>query len=144
MDESANVETVSTPKKRRAEVSARNQTKFLAKLAMCGRVTVAAAWASVDRSALYRERRANPEFAQAWDAAIEEADGVIEDEAIRRAVEGIDKPVTVAGQREVVKVYSDTLLMFILKGHNPKWRDNYRADPEGDTPDFDGMDADTQ
>ena len=61
----------------------------------------------------------------AFVAAQDEAVQVLEDEAVRRAYEGVEKPVTVAGQREFVREYSDTLLIFLLKGARPqKYRDN--------------------
>ena len=54
-------------------------------------------------------------------------------EARRRAVEGVEEPVgwfqgTPGG---TVRKYSDTLLIFLLKGARPhKYRDNIRAAPE--------------
>jgi hypothetical protein len=46
--------------------------------------------------------------------------------AIRRAYEGVERPVTVAGKRELVREYSDTLLIFLLKGLRPaKYRERY-------------------
>ena len=55
-----------------------------------------------------------------FDAAQEEACERLEAEARRRAVEGVDEPRTVAGQREIVKRYSDALLIFLMKGANPE------------------------
>ena len=53
----------------------------------------------------------------------------LEDEAVRRAYEGVERAVTVAGQREIIREYSDTLLIFLLKGARPeRYRDNLRLE----------------
>jgi hypothetical protein len=49
--------------------------------------------AGVDRAAAYRLRKADPAFAAAWDAAIEEGVDRAEQEAFRRAVVGYEEPV---------------------------------------------------
>ena len=48
-----------------------------------------------------------------------------EDEAVRRAHDGVDEPVFYQGKAcGVVRKYSDTLLIFLLKGRRPeKYRD---------------------
>lgn len=59
-------------------------------------------------------------FAAAFQAAEAAGTDVIEDEAFRRAVKGVEKPVYRAG--EVVghvADYSDTMLMFLLKARRP-------------------------
>ena len=37
-------------------------------------------------------------------------------EAIRRACHGVQKPITAARKREIIHEYSDTMLIFLLKG----------------------------
>ncbi|WP_369952281.1 hypothetical protein [Ralstonia syzygii] len=70
---------------------------FLASLAVLGNVTAAALAASVDRVTAYRWRESDEAFAVAWDDAIEQAADLIELEARRRAVEGVDEPVVYQG-----------------------------------------------
>jgi hypothetical protein len=54
---------------------------------------------------------------------------MLEDEVIGRGYHGVEKPITVAGQREIIHEYSDTLLIFLLKGARPqKYRDNVRQE----------------
>jgi hypothetical protein len=68
--------------------------------------------------------KSDPDYAAAFRDV--QADFVerLEAEAYRRAVKGIDKPMTVAGKRELVKEYDTTLLIFLLKGAAPeKYRD---------------------
>ena len=49
----------------------------------------------------------------------------LEDEAVRRAVDGVDEQVFYQGKAcGVVRKYSDTLLIFLLKGRRPeRYRD---------------------
>jgi hypothetical protein len=72
----------------------------------------------------------DPEFRAAVEEAIEEASGRIENEAVRRAVEGVEEPVVSAGalvkddQGKVVtkRVYSDNLLAIILRARNNAYK----------------------
>jgi hypothetical protein len=116
-----------TPKKRAA---------FLDALERCGNVTQAAVAAGVDRRLMYRTRAADPEFAAKWDEAVELGADALEDEARRRAHDGVEEPLTCArglilddyGQPVTVRKYSDTLLIFLLKGARPeKYRDNIKV-----------------
>ena len=72
--------------------------KFLASLAEGNSVARAAADAGVGRSTAYEWRDAEPDFAKAWDDAVETGTDALEDEAVTRAKAG-----------------SDTLLIFMLK-----------------------------
>lgn len=116
-----------TPKKRE---------RFLAALAECGSVTRAAAAVAVSREAVYRRRRADRDFAAGWDAAVDAAAAVLEEEAFRRAHDGVEEPLTCAkglirdadGVPVTVRKYSDTLLIFLLKGARPeKYRENVKV-----------------
>jgi hypothetical protein len=72
--------------------------------------------AGCDRMSHYHWLREYPDYRAAFERAREPAADVLEDEAVRRAVEGVEKPVTVAGQKELIREYSDQVLMFLLKG----------------------------
>jgi hypothetical protein len=82
-----------------------------------------------DTATLQRFRRNDEDFAEAWDLALESAAHVLEEEAIRRATEGVLEPVYYKGDVAGYKTnYSDTLLMFILRGLKPGvYRDNVRG-----------------
>jgi hypothetical protein len=68
-----------------------------------------------------RMRHADPEFAKAWDEALAAGVDVLEREAYRRAVEGIDKPRAYKGEiMYYEREYSDTLLLRLLKAHSPE------------------------
>ena len=77
--------------------------------------------AEVGRSSHYRWLD-DPEYREAFDLAKEDAADILEAEAKRRAVEGVEEP---AGWYKgeaggVVRKYSDTLLIFLLKGLRPE------------------------
>jgi hypothetical protein len=93
---------------------------FLAALRDCGNVRAATQAAQVDRSTPYKLRGTDPAFAKAWEDAMDDAADVLEAEARRRATLGVDEPVFYQGVPVgSVKRYSDTLLMFLLKGARP-------------------------
>ncbi len=81
----------------------------------------------IARSQPSRWRRRDPEFAQAYEEAKEIAAQNLEDEAYRRAVEGVDEPVYFKGAKcGAVTKYSDSLLTTLLKGAFPeKYRERY-------------------
>ena len=107
-----------TPKKRAA---------FLAELAERGNVSEACAAADIGRTTAYEWRADDATFAAEWDAALDQAADLMEREAYRRAVEGVDEPVYGSlgnnmgtGEVGTIRKYSDTLLIFLLKGARPE------------------------
>ena len=99
-------------------VTPKKKTQFLDALALTGNVRQAAKAVGFSANRFYVHRRQDPTFAQAWEETMEQAmDTVLEPEAIRRAVEGVEKPVYHQGRQVgTVREYSDTLLIFLLKG----------------------------
>lgn len=94
---------------------------FIAAYAECGTVTRAAEIAGIDRTMHYDYLKSDPDYAKACEAAYEQAGERLEQEARRRAVEGVKKPVFYQGKEcGVVNEYSDTLLIFLLKGAKPE------------------------
>ncbi len=103
------------------------KSRFLAMLAEGGSVAAAAKQAKIGRRTAYEWRAADPEFATAWDEAIEVGTDALEDEAVRRARDGVDEPVYYQGEKcGVVRRYSDTLLIFMLKARR---RDKFADRP---------------
>jgi len=98
--------------------TAQRRQLFLATLAQQGNVQKAAKAIKISSRTCYNYRKADPLFAQAWDDAIRSAmDTVLEPEAMRRAVDGVLKPVYQGGELVGhIREYSDTLLIFLLKG----------------------------
>ena len=81
------------------------------------------------RTRVYALRKANADFAAAWDDALDEAVDMLELKACRRAIEGVAHPVFYRG-RVVgeIRRHSDTLLMFLLRALRPQ---RYREPPVG-------------
>ncbi len=115
------------------KLSSERQAAFCGALAETGFVGKACRAVDVSRRTAYQWREDDPDFAAEWDRALKIGCTALEDEAQRRAFDGVDRPVFHSGQ-EVgsVKVYSDPLTMFLLKAHFPeKYRDRADAAKSG-------------
>lgn len=78
---------------------------------------------------VYSWRYKDAEFAKEWDDAEYVGARVLEAEAMRRASQGVKKPVFYLGKKcgEIVE-YSDVLLIFLLKARDPhKYCERTRA-----------------
>lgn len=71
----------------------------------------------INRSTAFNWRLKDDQFRKDWEDALDEGTDVFEQEAMRRAVDGIDKPVFQMGQCVgYTREYSDALLAMQLKG----------------------------
>jgi hypothetical protein len=88
--------------------------------------------AGLSRRVAYAWKRADQAFAQAWNEALDRGADALEDEAVRRAHEGVLKPVFQNGAKVgEERVYSDRLLEVLLKAHRPwKYRENVKVEHE--------------
>lgn len=122
---------VSHPKKR----------SFLAAYAENGNISQSAAIAGIPRRTHYDWLAADPSYAAAFEQAGEQAADALEREARRRATEGVRKErlffykgAVITDRdgepiREVTTEFSDTLLIFLLKGVRPdKYADRLKLD----------------
>jgi transposase-like protein len=83
-------------------------------------VSAAAAAAGVNRTLLYKWRQRYPDFAGQWDDATTAATEAMEDEALRRALEGVEKPVLYRGKQVgSFWTYNDRLLIRLLERRRP-------------------------
>lgn len=120
--------TVRTPKK---------ADRFIeALLGTGGNVTRACEAAALSKVAAYEWRKNDEAFAIRWEDAVEAGTEELEQEARRRAYEGVDEPVFYKGDEcGLVRKYSDTLMIFLLKARKPdKYRDNIKhelSNPDG-------------
>lgn len=87
--------TKSTPEKEWNEAA---KLVFCAALASGAMVGEAAAEASINRATAYNWREADADFAAAWDEALQAGTEILEVEATRRAVQGVEEPVVHQGQ----------------------------------------------
>lgn len=85
------------------------------------------------RRTLYHWKQQDPEFLKLFEEADVRALGLLEDEAIRRAMFGIDKPVYQGGKLAgFTKEYSDTLLIVLLKARAPhKYKERFAGELTG-------------
>jgi len=107
---------------------------FLERLREWANASEAARYTCISKVRWYQERHRNPEFAAQWEEAVKEGMETLEDEARRRAFQGVEEPVFFQGETcGHIKRYSDTLLIFLLKGAKPeKYRE--RMDFHADKP----------
>lgn len=88
----------------------------------------------VSRQWVYKQRREHPEFNQACIEAIEDGVDLLEEEARRRAVQGVATPVfNSKGELVDHKIeYSDALLTLLIKGRRPQvFRDRMSTEVTG-------------
>ena len=105
----------------RSHRTLKRRAVFLAALAETASVTRACEAAKFPRQCAYDWRRDDADFAAAWDEAVERGTDALEDEAVRRAKDGVAKPVYYHGNRvDTVRDPSDPLLMFLLKARRPE------------------------
>ncbi|HHW41269.1 MAG TPA: hypothetical protein GXX19_08995 [Syntrophomonadaceae bacterium] len=106
--------------RRKKRLSAK-QRAFLAAYAETGNITRAAELSKTARVMHYTWLEKSEAYRQAFAEAEEMAADRLEQEARRRAIEGVQKPVFHKGQVcGTVTEYSDTLLIFLLKGARPE------------------------
>lgn len=107
---------------------------FLGELAQWPNVSRACRIAGVSRQSAYRHRGEFPDFASAWDDALEIGLDRWEEETARRAFEGVDKPIVYQGEvTGTFKEYSDTLAVTMLKAHRPeKYKERSEVKTDGE------------
>jgi len=83
--------------------------------------------AGIDRGTHYDWLKADPGYKAAFEAVQDQEAQALEDEAVRRAYEGVERPVYQMGRQVgTIREYSDALLIFLLKGLRPaKYRERY-------------------
>lgn len=107
---------------------------FLKAFRESANVRAACEAAKISRKHAYHTRETDRAFADLWDEAEADACDILELEARRRAVEGVKEPVfgslgrgMASGEIGTIVRYSNTLLMFLLRAHNPsKYGDRVR------------------
>lgn len=93
---------------------------FLDELRKTGNVSDACRAAGVGRRTVYDRRDRDAQFRSDWEASMEVAADALEAEAWRRAVRGIEEPVSYKGvECGRIRRYSDVLLIFLMKATRP-------------------------
>ena len=107
----------------------RAKDKFLAHFREHGLLHLAAKAANVTTETVRNHRKDDPEFSEAYDTALEEFRDELEQEAYRRAVQGVEEDHYFKGDHTHTTVkYSDRLMELLLKRHRPEYRDKITAD----------------
>lgn len=93
---------------------------FLVALADVPNVSAACRTAGISRVQAYARKNADPEFAAAWEDALDQSVDDLVGAMYRRAKNGVREPVYHNGVRCGSKLrYSDTLAIFLAKCHRP-------------------------
>lgn len=102
---------------------------FLHHLGRTGSVTFAAVRAGLRRSTLYKLKADDGEFAGRWAEAVDLGVERLQDDAMRRALQGTERAVFRNGQQVgSVRQYDNRLLQFLLRAHRPEvYADKGRA-----------------
>ena len=98
------------------------QEAFLKALAACGCVTDAARTVGMSRESAYQlyNRESAAAFRRGWEAALDCALRVVEDQAWSRAVNGVPRPVFYQGEQVgEYRHYDERLTMFLLRYRRP-------------------------
>lgn len=118
----------------RTKLTAKKQEEFLEALRQIPNVSRACRLINISRPVMYEAKLANSSFAEEWEDALDQGIEAMEAEAMRRAVEGIDKPIFYQGDEvALLREYSDTLMIFLLKAHRPeKYQDRIKQEIGGE------------
>lgn len=98
------------------------QAAFLKALASCGCVTHAARSVGLSRESAYQlyNRPSAAAFRRGWDAALDCAVRLVEDEAWSRAIHGVARPVFYQGEQVgEYRHFDERLAMFLLRYRRP-------------------------
>ena len=105
----------------------KRQDAFLAEYKLSATITHAAEIALIARQRHYKWLDKDPAYAKAFEEAKIAATDSLVAEARRRATQGVNEPVYYKGEVVgTIRKYSDTLLIFLLKGALPEvYRERY-------------------
>ena len=103
---------------------------FLEAYARCGVITEAAEIANIAREQHYSWLRDDPQYKADFEHAQQRAADSLESELFRRVREGVEEQVEdFDGKTKVTRRFSDTLLIFAMKGQKPeKYRDQWKGE----------------
>lgn len=125
--------TPRTRQRAREESIETRKANFLKELERRANVSAACRKANIGRTTAYDWYKADKEFAEAWDAAIETAVDDLEAVVWQRAKDGTLKPVFQGGRKVgQFREYSDQLAITLLKAHRPeKYRERTSTELSG-------------
>ncbi len=95
-----------------------SRARFIEEFLKCGRLDVASEVIGCSPVTHYNWLKKYPDYRAAFEEARDQLADLLEGEIVRRGFFGVEKAVTVAGKREVVREFSDQLAMFWMKARN--------------------------
>lgn len=104
---------------------------FFLHLGRTGSVTLAAERSGLRRPTLYKMRANDEWIAKRWQRALDLGVERLQDDAMRRALDGVERPVWRNGEQVgTVQQYDNRLLQFLLRSHRPEiYGDRGKAGP---------------
>lgn len=117
-------------RKAHLEFTDERKVKFLTFLAKFGLRMRAAQYAGVSYATACNHKNADKDFAAAWNEAAELFTEGLENEALKRAIDGWDEPVYQKGELVgTIHRYSERMMEILLKANLPqKYRENIKLD----------------
>ena len=106
----------------------RRKEIYLAELRRTGRKLSGRLAANVSAKTLRNHRERDLNFAYGEELAMLEFKRLVEDEIMRRGIDGVTKPYTVAGVRVDVVEYSDRLLIELARAHMDEYKPHVKID----------------
>lgn len=145
---STSLDTIGHPYAR-ARFDREAQGRFLAAYQECGQVLTASRWAKVSRAIHYWWLDEDPTYPMRFQAARARFTQALEDEAVRRAHEGVrdlvmykGEPVRYQGKLVWKHEYSDHLMIKLLEAGDPDRFNRQKVAPFDEDFDFDKMTPD--
>lgn len=116
--------------KTRRKFDARAKLRFLESLAETGRIELSAVVAGVNSKTIRQYRAEEEDFAEAMQMAKEMFCGKLHEEAVRRAVDGVERErFNKDGDLVSTEItYSDRLMEILLKRHIPQFRESFKLE----------------
>lgn len=101
--------------------------KFLNVLEKVGIIAEACRQSKISTSVYYSRYNKSEKFRRLVDEAMMNSTQILRDEAMKRAVYGVEKPIWYKGVRVGTdKVYSDSLLLALLKSRDPSFKEEVK------------------
>lgn len=105
----------------RPKFTPKRRERFLEMLRDQPNISRAARAVQMTRRGVYDWKEKHEDFAAEWDDAIQEGCDRLEEEAWRRAHDGVEEGIYYQGDKvDTVKRYSDHLLVRLLEAHKPE------------------------
>ena len=111
------------------DITTEQLDEFFAALAETCNVALSARRAGFSAGWAYRKRKSDAAFRNQWVAAVREGYAKLELVLLERAMKGTPKPIRVGGSDRIIREYSNTLAVALLRRH-AETVDQYDGQPD--------------